>query len=169
MFATIALQDSPSPLVHFSRYLASKLGTWPAKNTSVLNHQQMQHPKKESNEGKEWEKQNQTIIAQKMICFFFSLFLLYKCTPRNFSSWSTVMGIFSSLESIWKLGCLNALVESSAKWWVDSFVGFGTGSEQNVFVKKMKTPTSTWYDTLCPFQPCAPDVVSLRAFLEGTC
>ena len=40
----------------------------------------------------------------------------------------------------------------------------------NMYLRKqIKTPTSTWYDTLCPFQPCAPDVVSLLAYLEGTC
>ena len=39
----------------------------------------MQHPKKESNEGKEWERQNPTIIALKNDLF---LFLIVSLTHR---------------------------------------------------------------------------------------
>ena len=121
MFATIALQDSPSPLVHFSRYLTSKLGTWPTKNTSVWNHQQMQHPKKESNEGKKWERQNQTIIALKNVLFLFLIVSLIQMYTEELLQLVHRHGHFQltgiNLET-WMPQCAGWVVRKMMGWFI---------------------------------------------------
>ena len=62
-------------------------------------------------------------------------------------------------------------LDASMRWLSrpqnDGLIHLSVLEVNNMYLRKqMKTPTSTWYDTLCPFQPCAPDVVSLRAFLN---